>query len=43
MEDYLKEGNTFTRQVIDDFLEIFKNGFSIRRLFEKDHEKKNSD
>ena len=40
MEDYLKEGNTFTRQVIDDFLEIFKNGFSIRRLFEKDHEKK---
>jgi len=38
MEKYLKDDNSFDRQIIYDFLEVFGNGFSIRRLFEKDHE-----
>lgn len=38
MDDYLKRGNTFSREVTNDFLEIFANGFSIRKLFEKDHD-----
>ena len=38
MDNYLKAGNSFNRDVIHDFLELFSNGFSIRNLFEKDHD-----
>ncbi len=34
---YLKDGNPFQLKLIDTFLELLANGFSIRHLFEKDH------
>jgi hypothetical protein len=37
MDEYLKGQNSFDRQIIKDFLEMFGNGFSIRKLFERDH------
>jgi hypothetical protein len=36
---YLKEGNPFQLKLVDNFLELLANGFSIRHLFEKDHSK----
>ena len=34
---YLKDGNPFQLKLIDIFLELLGNGFSIRHLFEKDY------
>ena len=36
--NYLKGNNSFGRGILDDFLEMLKHGFSIRKLFEKDHQ-----
>ena len=35
--NYLKEGNPFQLKLVDNFLDLLANGFSIRHLFEKDH------
>ncbi len=34
---FFKNGNTFNINIINDFLDLFKHGFSIRKLYEQDH------
>ena len=38
LQAYLKEGNAFNKEVVWDFIEIFSHGFSLRKLFEIDHD-----
>ena len=39
---YIREGNPFQLKLLDIFLELLGNGFSIRHLFEKDHSQNDS-
>ena len=38
---YIRDGNPFQLKLLDIFLELLGNGFSIRHLFEKDYSNDN--